>query len=156
MAWRLKPVERGARTSPVSVPPGTKRRRRGGGRGGSTTSIPRAAEIGPGWSVVGAAEAIFPRDLRETHRQLVRKWLTSLLRVFRFSTSFRITNWPPAYRRLKILPFFLINRPTRRGNPSIDQIVGWKDGRGPLSSIFQLVVRESIDKRVNDKQTKPV
>lgn len=36
-AWRLKPVERGARTSPV--PPGTKRRRRG--RGGSTTSIPR-------------------------------------------------------------------------------------------------------------------
>lgn len=82
-------------------------RERRGGEGVEEDLRPRFLEIGPRWSVLGAAEAIFPRDLRETHRQLVRKWLTSLLRVFRFSTSFRITNWPPAYRGLKILPFLL-------------------------------------------------
>lgn len=82
-------------------------RERRGGKGVEEDLRPRFLEIGPRWSVLGAAEAIFPRDLRETHRQLVRKWLTSLLRVFRFSTSFRITNWPPAYRGLKILPFLL-------------------------------------------------
>ena len=90
----------------------------------------RAAEIGPRVLARFCGSNIstgLPRNGR-THRQLVRKWLTSLLRVFRPAfheltvLSAPGSTLPPAcHRGLKILPFFSINRPTRK-RESIDQI----------------------------------
>lgn len=83
----------------------------------------RAAEIGPRVLARFCGSNIstgLPRNGR-THRQLVRKWLTSLLRVFRPAfheltvLSAPGSTLPPAcHRGLKILPFFSINRPTRK------------------------------------------
>lgn len=98
-------------------------------RGGSTTSI-LCPEIGPSLPEVGLRYFDLRKqyfhgtsEKRRTRRQLVRKWLTSLLHVF--GSSFpRIDRLCALDRRfdiaadaripgLKILPFFLINRLTR-------------------------------------------
>ena len=101
-------------------------------RGGSTTSI-LCPEIGPSLPEVGLRYFDLRKqyfhgtsEKRRTRRQLVRKWLTSLLHVFRPSFP-RIDRLCALDRRirycrsanaripgLKILPFFLINRPTER------------------------------------------
>lgn len=109
------------RRGPVSVPGNEG----GAARRGEEDLRPRfrAAEIGPRVLARFCGSNIstgLPRNGR-THRQLVRKWLTSLLRVFRPAfheltvLSAPGSTLPPAcHRGLKILPFFSINRPTRK------------------------------------------